>query len=167
MIKAIHIYNYDSHSDDLYIIDSLIDTIISPLLVGMMIIWMAYRSHALSRLAQARKKLIPFSFQLRAFFLFFLSFLYLIMVIFTCTTHFLIFDYEDPFSIITSGLMVIIFIWEVILLRFEFLKGVPFFFVHKVFWMIFFLISTANVALDFIVKEGFYFNKGLDFLTEL
>lgn len=152
MLNAIHVYNYDSENDDLYKIDSVLDTLISPLFGGIMCIWMAYRSYALARLAKTRVRTFPFSFQLRAFLLCFMSFLYLIVVVFTSTTHFLIFDQDDPFALISSTLMMVIFIWEVVLLRFEFLRGVPFFFMHKAFWVMIFFIAASNFALDCVVS---------------
>ena len=155
MLNAIHVYNYESETGDLYKIDSVLDTLISPLLGGFMCIWMAYRSYALARLAKARVRTFPFSFQLRAFLLCFMSFLYLIVVVFTSTTHFLIFDQDDPFALISSTLMMVIFIWEVVLLRFEFVRGVPFFVAHKIFWIVIFLIAASNFALDCVVSIVF------------
>ena len=117
MLNFIEISNTDS-DDLLFIIATLVDTILSPMFGFLMIIWMSYRYYSLSQISNTKIKSLPNSFKFRAFLLLFLSFLNLVVVCLTSSSHFLLFDSEDPFAIITSGFMSFVLICEVNLMKY-------------------------------------------------
>lgn len=152
----IHIYNNDFRNNHTYFVYSfLIDIVITPLIACCMSIFFVYRYYSLKNIASLKTKPFPFSFHIRAFCLFFICFFYIITLAFTASTHFLLFDYSDPYAIIISTFMAFIIFFQVLLLRFEFIKGVRMFWLHKFFWILILFVFCSNLIIDIIVINIF------------
>lgn len=116
-----------------------------------MLIFLVYRYYSLKNIASLKAKPFPFSFQIRAFCLFLICFFYIINLAFSASTHFLLFDGGDPYAIIISTFMALMVFFQVLLLRYEFIKGVKMFWFHKFFWIMLLFVFCSSLIVDIIV----------------
>lgn len=111
--KLIHIYSQNFHgSFPIFVTASLLDIFIIPLIGLLMLLWMLYRFHNLNNLAALKSRPFPYSFQIRAFLVVSLCFLYILMVIFSSATHFLLFDSDYPYAIVMAAFMSVVFFYK-------------------------------------------------------